>query len=470
MRPLLSFCVKGGGILNGGLIASVHPRSLAEELGLVRKDKILTVNGRKIQDLIDFSFAFADEEIEMLVEHENGEWEVFEFDKDCDEKLGVEFDSAVFDGIRRCHNRCWFCFVDQLPPHMRASLSVKDDDYRMSFLYGNFITMTNMKEEDFQRIEKLHLTPLYVSVHTTNGGLRAKMLRNKTAEDILEKLERLKQASVQVHTQIVLCPGVNDGKELERTLRDLTELRPVVRSVAIVPVGLTKYREKCYPLQMFTKEQAQSLIRSVERLQGQSRKTYGDSFIYLGDEFYFLAGYEVPAASFYDSFPQLANGIGLTRSFLDEWESEPVAAHDYKRKLRFAVACGRSAAKLFEQITAPLQDERLEIRVLAIENRHFGENITVSGLLTGADILAAAVADTYDGLIFPGSSLRDGEAVFLDDMTVDELQRKLCAPVRAVYHGGELKRALLHWTSEVYIAGDSVQYTWQSNCAYNKNR
>lgn len=452
-----------------GVIATIYPGSLAEELGLAVGDKIVSVNGQSLQDIIDLSFAFADEEIELLVEHENGEQEIYEFDKDYDEELGVEFASAVFDGIKRCHNKCCFCFVDQLPPNMRTSLSVKDDDYRMSFLYGNFVTMTNMQEADFARIERLHLTPLFISVHTTNGELRAKMMHNKCAADIMAKLKRLEQAGVEVHTQIVLCPELNDGIELEKTLRDLMALRPMVQSIAIVPVGLTKYREKCYPLKMFTKKQAQAVIQMVEAFQQQSREKYGDTFVYLGDEFYFLAGKSMPETEQYDGFPQLDNGIGLTRNFIDEWNTAKVVRTDDAAH-RLAVVCGKSAALVIEELVAPLRSERMCIDVIDVENQRFGSAITVTGLLTGADILAdVGGRGQYDGIIIPGVALRSGEDIFLDDMTLTQLQDRLHTKLRVVYHGDELKQALLGWTGEPYLKGDSHRYAWQSNCAYNKN-
>lgn len=456
--------------LNYGVITTVYPESLAEELGLVSGDKILTINGQQLQDIIDLSFAMADEEIEMLVEHPDGEQEIYEFDKDYDEELGVEFASAVFDGIKRCHNKCWFCFVDQIAPNMRPSLSVKDDDYRMSFLYGNFVTMTNMNDNDFQRIERLHMTPLFISVHTTNGELRAKMMNNKSASDIMIKLKRLKEVGVDVHTQIVLCPGINDGEELEKTLHDLASMRPMVLSVAIVPVGLTKYREKCYPLKMFTKEQAQKVIKTVEKFQQQSRAEFGDTFVYLGDEFYFLAEQPMPETAHYDGFPQLDNGIGLTRNFIDEWNEAAATPVQAGQNRRLAVVCGKSAAGVLETLLESLRTDRRCIDVIAVENDCFGDKITVTGLLTGADIMkAVTLRGNYDGVIIPGAALRAEDDIFLDDMSLADLQDRLHTNLKVVYHGGELKQALLNWQDEAYVKGDFRQYAWQSNCAYSKN-
>ena len=293
-----------------GVILRVIENSIAEELELVPGDKILSVNNMPLRDIIDFSFAMADEEIELLVEHTNGEQELIEFDKDYDEDFGVEFERAVFDGIRECANHCCFCFVDMIAPNMRHSLSVKDDDYRLSFLYGNFVTLTNMGPADFSRIQSFHLSPLYVSVQCTNPVLRAEMLRYKGAADILGQLTKLEEAGADYHTQVVLCHGLNDGEELERTIRDIVARRPHALSLAIVPVGLTKHRSDPFPLVQFDREGAARVINEVERWQHQIRAEEGRTFIYLGDEFYFLAGREVPPAEMYDGFPQLDNGIG----------------------------------------------------------------------------------------------------------------------------------------------------------------
>ena len=270
-----------------GKILTVPEGSLAEELELVPGDKILEINGMKLRDIIDVSFAFACEEVEMLVEHEDGQQELFEFDKDYDEELGVEFESAVFDGIRHCANNCYFCFVDQVAPNMRDSLNIKDDDYRMSFLYGNFITLTNMVDRDFQRIKQYHLSPLFVSVQCTNPELRKQMLRCKTADRLMSQLEKLEAADVEYHTQIVLCRDLNDGAELDRSIQDIMARQPYAQSMAVVPVGLTKFRQDCYPLKSFDAESAGRVVDQVEQYQIRQRAKDGRTFIYLSDEFYF---------------------------------------------------------------------------------------------------------------------------------------------------------------------------------------
>ncbi|WP_276840304.1 DUF512 domain-containing protein, partial [Anaerovibrio lipolyticus] len=262
-----------------GKILSVEPGSLAEELELVPGDKIIEVNGMKLRDIIDLSFAFADEEIDMLVEHENGDQEMLEFDKDYDEELGVEFESAVFDGIRKCANNCYFCFVDQVAPGMRETLNIKDDDYRLSFLYGNFVTMTNMVDNDFKRIKQYHLSPLFVSVQCTNPELRCQILRCKTAGNLMTQLDKLEKADVEYHTQIVLCRDLNDGEELDRSIRDILARKPHALSMAIVPVGLTKFRQDKYPLKGFDRESALKVIEQVERFQKQEREATGRTFV-----------------------------------------------------------------------------------------------------------------------------------------------------------------------------------------------
>ncbi len=457
---------------HAGRIVHVRPDSLAEELGLQAGDQILAVNGQNLSDIIDLSFAFAEEEIELLVEYSSGEQEILAFDKEYDEELGVEFAAAVFDGIRSCGNRCYFCFVDQLAPDMRESLSVKDDDYRMSFLYGNFVTLTNMGQHDFERIKKLHLTPLFVSVHTTNGELRAKMLRNQNAANIMEQLRLLQAAEVEYHTQIVLCPGYNDGAELDRTIEDLLGQYPHAQSLAIVPVGLTKHREHCHPLTMFDREGAARVIAQVEKWQKEAREKTGQAFVYLGDEFYFIAEQELPETQAYDGFPQLDNGIGLTRNFIDEWEAATAEiCNSYAEPIYLDIICGKSMGPVLQRLTGQLQIENLHIRVLALENRFWGEAITVSGLLTGQDILQGLrdAGGRRDGVILPASALRAGENIFLDDYALSELQKEIGKDVKTAANGADLRRLLTSWHEQPCASVQTAAYTWQSNAAYTKN-
>ena len=454
-----------------GIILRVLEGSIAEELELVPGDKILSVNDMPLRDIIDFSFAMADEEIELLVEHENGEQELIAFDKDYDEDFGVEFERAVFDGIRPCANHCYFCFVDMIAPDMRHSLSVKDDDYRLSFLYGNFVTLTNMGAADFSRIERYHLSPLYVSVQCTNPVLRAEMLRYKGASDILGQLAKLERAGADYHTQVVLCYGLNDGEELERTIRDITARRPHALSLAIVPVGLTKHRSDPFPLVQFDREGAARVIDQVEAWQERMRAEEGRTFIYLGDEFYFLAGREVPSAEMYDGFPQLDNGIGLTRNFIEEWSKAGAAMDEENDEARIAVVSGTAVAPVMEQLARELDPDARRIHVLPVVNEHFGATVNVSGLLTGHDIMQAlqSLTHTVDGVLIPASALREGEDVFLDDMSLDAMRASFpSVRIEPVATGRDYREALAAWGA-YHRERPSGGYTWQSNAGYTKS-
>ena len=453
-----------------GVILRVLEGSIAEELELVPGDKILSVNDMPLRDIIDFSFAMADEEIELLVEHADGEQELIEFDKDYDEDFGVEFERAVFDGIRSCANHCYFCFVDMIAPDMRHSLSIKDDDYRLSFLYGNFVTLTNMGAADFERIKHFHLSPLYVSVQCTNPVLRAEILRYKGAADILGQLTKLEEAGADYHTQVVLCYGLNDGEELERTIRDITEHRPHALSLAIVPVGLTKHRTDPFPLIQFDRIGAARVIDQVEAWQQRIRAEEGRTFIYLGDEFYFLAGREVPPAEMYDGFPQLDNGIGLTRNFIEEWTAAADYANTLDTNSRLAVISGTAVAPVVERLARELDPDVQRIHVLPVINEHFGETVNVSGLLTGHDISAAlrAFSHSVDGVLIPASSLREGEDVFLDDMTLDAMRSSFpSVRIEPVATGRDYREALTDW-AHYHRERVSGGYTWQSNAGYTK--
>ena len=468
-----------------GRILKIYPGSLAEELELVPGDKLLEINGIKLRDIIDVSFAFADEEIEMLVEHEDGQQEVYEFDKDYDEELGVEFESAVFDGIRHCANNCLFCFVDQVAPDMRESLNIKDDDYRMSFLYGNFITMTNMVDADFQRIKQYHLSPLFVSVQCTNPDLRQKLLRCRTAGNLATQLDKLEAADVEYHTQIVLCRDLNDGEELERSLRDIVARQPHALSVAIVPVGLTRFRQDCYPLKSFDKESAARVVEQVEAYQRQQREKDGRTFIYLADEFYLLAGRELPPAEYYDGFPQLDNGIGLARNFMEEFAAAvaeaddskaALAAHkqqdnrDNRAKLRLAVVSGTSISPLMAELAESISGAGEQVTMVPVPNHHFGTTVNVSGLLTAKDMLTALqdVAGKVDGILIPESALRTGDNVFLDDVSLSDFCARLSCRVETVGSGREYFHALTDWENYSGVGDTAASYMWQSNAAYTK--
>lgn len=431
------------------IITNVSPDSIGEELGLVPGDKLLKVNGESCKDLIELSFALAEEELELLIEKADGTQEIIELEKDYDDELGLSFDSAVFNGVRRCGNNCVFCFVDQMPPNMRESLYVKDDDYRLSFLYGNFVTLTNITPMDMERIYREHLSPLYISVHTTNEDLRVKMLNNKHAGKINAHLKELIKHDIEVHTQIVLCPGINDGQELEKTITDLSLLGTNVLSSAIVPVGLSRFREGLFHLDGFTPEEAKTIIKTVEVWQRKYREKIGNSFVYLADEFYLAANYPIPENELYDGFPQLENGIGIVRSFIDEWrqEAKETAPKPYQEPHYIDVVCGHSAEKVLKPLLSELNVANLYIRVVPVENKFFGLQITVTGLLTGQDIIdkLAKFAGPRTGIILPGVALRKGEEVFLDNISIDELEKQLKIPVRVAYSAAELHELLCNW-------------------------
>ena len=454
-----------------GVILHVLEGSIAEELELVPGDKILAVNHIPLRDIIDFSFAMADEEIEILVEHAGGAQELIAFDKNYDEDFGVEFERAVFDGIRPCANHCYFCFVDMIAPDMRHSLSIKDDDYRLSFLYGNFVTLTNMGASDFARIKQYHLSPLYVSVQCTNPALRAEMLRCRGAADILKQLARLEEAGTDYHTQVVLCCGLNDGEELERTIHDITARRPHALSLAIVPVGLTKYRTDPFPLVQFDRDAAARVIDQVEPWQQKIRAEEGRTFIYLGDEFYFLAGREVPPTSMYDGFPQLDNGIGLTRNFIEEWTAAGNSTHGIYDDAQLAVISGTAIAPVMEQLAREIDPDGGRIHVLPVINKHFGATVNVSGLLTGHDIaeMLRRFPHALDGVLIPASSLREGENIFLDDVSLDDMRASFPAlRIEPVATGRDYWEALTAWW-DYHRERASGGYTWQSNAGYTKS-
>ncbi len=453
-----------------GTILRVPRGSLAEELGLVPGDKIVSVNEQPLRDIIDLSFAMAEEEIDLLIEHAEGEQELLSFDKETDEELGAEFQSAVFDGIRSCGNHCLFCFVDQVAPDMRESLYVKDDDYRLSFLYGNFITMTNMGERDFQRIAAFHLSPLFVSVHTTDMALRERLLGTPRAAELTKQLDRLDETATEYHAQVVLCPGLNDGEQLDKTIGDMMARRPHALSLAIVPVGLTRFRDDCYPLTPFDRAGAARVIAQVEKWQKKSRARSGENFVYLADEFYLSAGQPLPEEEEYDGFPQLDNGIGLARCFISDWnEAAQGNAGGYEAPFSVEVLCGVSIAPVFQDLIDALSVKNLTVRLRPVENQWFGPSVTVSGLLTGRDLLAAVSGgEQADAVILPRCALRSGEDIFLDDMTLTAFTERCGREVRTALSGAELYRLLAHWQDVPRAETEERAYMWQSNAAYTK--
>ena len=435
----------------GAIISKVLPDSIAEELELKPGDEILEINGVPLGDLIDMQIACADEELEVILRLQDGSLEVIEIEKDYDEALGVELESAVFDKIRVCKNKCVFCFIDQMPKKMRPSLYIKDDDYRTSFLSGSFITLSNLREIDMKRIERLHLSPMYISVHTTDMELRGRMLGQKESTDIMKQLERLFDGEIEMHLQIVLCPGWNDGFALERTLRDLYRHKESIISLAIVPVGLTKHREKLAALQPVTREIANTVINQVKKWQDKARfeNPFGN-FIYLSDEFYITAGVEVPPVDAYGDYPQLENGVGIARSFIEDWKGLAMLPARSKQAITLDVVCGCLAESIVRPLLEQLSIENVKIRLLVVANKFFGESVTATGLLTGQDIIDAlnTLSERGQGVISPAVVLKKGAAVFLDDMTLDAFKQAAGVPVRVADGAVELKQLLHYWQME----------------------
>lgn len=423
-----------------GLISGVRKNSLAEVAGFVAGDKLLSVQGVQVKDIIELSFYTSDYEVDLEVENADGQRRQIHIDKYPDEDLGLEFDSAVFDKVATCYNNCIFCFVDQMIPGMRPGLYVRDDDYRLSFLYGNFITLTNLKEEDFQRIIQTHMTPLYVSVHATDPKVRCEMMHNRFAGELMEKLERLFAADIQVHTQIVCCPGYNDGEVLAKSFADLYSKYPHVLTMAVVPVGITKHREELPLLRTFTKEEAAALIDQVTVWQQNCREETGKTFIYLGDEFYLLAGREVPQADWYDGFPQLENGIGLTRSFLDEWQQTLEQLASYTPTAPAVVPVGEGAYPVLKPLMDKLNQKFGSQHAFApVPNKFFGGKVNVTGLLTAGDILQSVQGKR---IILPAVVLNN-DNLFLDDKSLEQFKESFGGKVELAKGAKELLHLLL---------------------------
>ena len=410
------------------VISRVLPGSIGEELELEPGDVLVSINGQLVEDVFDYRYLMNDEVVELLIRKKNGEeWEL-EVEKDYEDDLGVEFENSLMDDYRSCSNHCIFCFIDQMPPNMRETLYFKDDDSRLSFLQGNYVTLTNMSEYDLDRIIKFHLSPINVSFQTMNPELRCKMLHNRFAGDALKKVDKLYQGGVIMNGQIVLCKGVNDRDELEYSLEKLSEYAPVLQSVSVVPVGLSKYRDGLYPLEPFDREDAEYLIEQVERWQKIMMERHGIHFIHASDEWYILAGKKLPEETRYDGYLQLENGVGMMRLLETEVKERLAGLEGDNREFTASVATGKLAAPFIQQYMKLIQEKfpNIKVNVYTIRNDFFGERITVSGLITGAD-LREQLKDKELGekILIPCNMLRSGEDVFLDDLTVDDIREAL---------------------------------------------
>jgi putative radical SAM enzyme (TIGR03279 family) len=422
----------------GLVVAKTQPGSIAAQIGVEPGDRLLALNGNPVDDWLDYRFYSTDEQLTVTLGKKSGERWLLDIEKDYDEDLGLVFAEPLAT-LHRCQNRCLFCFVDQMPPGLRSSLYVKDDDYRLSFMEGNFVTLTNVGERELKRIADQKLSPLYISVHTTNPALRRRMLGHPRAGNIMAQLRFLHDAGIEMHTQVVLCPGLNDGAELRRTVRDLAGLWPAVRSLAVVPVGRTRFREGLYPLRGFTPAESRGLVEEITRQQAQYVQELGSAFIHLADEFYLTAGQEVPPAAAYEGFPQLENGVGLARLFLDEWSAVRDKLPEGVPPRRVTVVTGRLGAQLLAPVAEHLNRIRgLHLDLAVVENDFFGRTVTVAGLLTGTDIRKQLRGKMLgDLVVVPQSALRDGH-LFLDDTTLPELQNALRVPVVAASGPEEL--------------------------------
>ncbi len=429
----------------GHVIKEVIPGGIGEELEIEAGDKLLAINGEEIADIFDYQFLVQDEYIEVLIEKKDGEEWLLEIDKEYEEDLGVEFENGLMDDYRSCHNKCIFCFIDQMPKGMRDTLYFKDDDSRLSFLQGNYVTLTNMSENDIDRIIKYHLSPINISFQTTNPELRCKMLNNRFAGEALKKVDRLYEAGIVMNGQIVLCKGVNDGAELERSISDLTGYLPNLESVSVVPVGLSKYREGLYPLEPFTKEDAKEVLSIIHKWQEELFPKYGKHFIHASDEWYILAEEEMPEESRYDGYLQLENGVGMLRLLQEEFADaldtlkEKKELPDGEHKETISLVTGKLAYPYIKRMAEQLEAlvPGLTAHVYEIRNDFFGEMITVSGLLTGQDIVKQLTGkELGERLLLPQNVLRSGETVFLDDLTVEDVEKALQVRIDIVKSSG----------------------------------
>lgn len=442
---------------SGHIIKQVLPGSIGEELELEPGDRVLEVNGERIEDVFDYRYLINDTYIEMTVLKKNGEVLLFEIDKYMDEDLGIEFESSLMDEYHSCTNKCIFCFIDQLPKGMRPTMYFKDDDSRLSFLQGNYITLTNMKDKDLDRIIRYKLSPINISVHTTNPELRCMMLHNRFAGKIMDQIQKLYEAETIMNGQIVLCKGVNDGKELEKTIQDLGGFLPFMESLSVVPVGISRHREGLYPLEPFDREDAKAVLKTIHTLQDQFMDEYGTHFVHASDEWYILAGEPLPEEDNYDGYVQLENGVGMLRlqerEFHEALEEARFSESSKLFEKHCTIATGKLAGPFLKELVKDLNAvyPNIHVDVVVVTNDFFGPQITVSGLLTGQDIVAQLKNRTLGSeLLLPANVLRSGEDVLLDDMHINEIEKTLQVPVRIVQsNGNDLFDALVSQGIEI---------------------
>jgi len=426
-------------------VTSVDKHSIAEKNKIKANDVLLSINGNDINDVLDFMFYVCECRVELKMSRKGKEFTVV-IDKDEYDELGLEFESFLMDKKQSCCNKCIFCFIDQMPPGMRETLYFKDDDERLSFLQGNYVTLTNLDDKDVERIIKMHLN-INVSVHTTNPELRVKMMKNKFAGEKLKYLKKLTDAGIMLNCQIVLCPGINDGDELKRTLNDLSAMMPNIQSIACVPVGLTKFRDGLYPLELYNKETAANAIDIMESFQKKFLKEHGTRLIFPADEFYITAKRPIPEAEVYEGYPQYENGVGMVRSLIDEFNDELEITDFHKKSRNVSIVTGVLAYNFMSQLIEKANKKwhNFNCKVYCVKNYFFGEDITVTGLLTGQDLISQLKEkDLGEVLYISSDMLKSGTDLFLDDYTVPMVEKELGIKIKTVKTDGhELLNAIL---------------------------
>ena len=432
--------------MSGAYVLSVDAGSIAEELEIKEGDLILSINGKEIVDYLDYKFLATNDEIVMTVKKQNGELIEYEIENPYLEDLGINFKNMLFDNPKSCHNKCIFCFIDQMPKGMRETLYFKDDDARLSFLYGNYVTLTNMSEKDIDRLIEYKISPVNISVHTTNPELRKRMLNNKNADKILTHIKKLYDNGINMNFQVVLCPEINDGKELDRTISDLSEFLPVARSMSVVPVGLTRCREGLYPMKAFDEESSKKVIEQISVWQEKLLKKHGTRFVYLADEFYVNAKMPIPKATEYEDFPQIENGVGMLSSMEYEFTQALACGMELKEKKKTIVATGEISYNFIKKLVnqTKMRYNINNIEVIGIKNELFGGHVSVSGLLGASEVFRELAGKKAERLLITECMLKADEDVFLDDVTLEEAEEKLGMEIVPVKNdGGSFLAALL---------------------------
>ncbi len=422
------------------VISSVAKNSRADKAEIISGEKLLTINGNKIVDVLDYRFYQTAREVALSIEDKRGVIRTVNIKKGEYEEIGLEFETYLMDKQHSCRNKCIFCFIDQLPKGMRDSLYFKDDDSRLSFLFGNYITLTNLSQHEVDRIIKMHISPINVSVHTTNPELRVKMMNNRFAGDALKVLPRLAESGIKINCQIVSCPGINDGAELERTFNDLEALYPAVECVAVVPVGLTRYREGLYPLVEYTKETATETLNLIENYGEKFIEKYGSRIVFASDEFFLKAQREIPQADYYEDFSQLDNGVGLLSLLRDELLYSLEDETEFSKNVNVTLACGTGVAEFMKNLLNNITDKfsNVKINVVGIKNDFFGGGVNVSGLVTGRDLISQLKEKQLgDKLLIPSVMLRREGDIFLDDVSLEQVENELSIKVVPMANNGE---------------------------------